>query len=71
MSKRHQASRRRAYGRRQHEVRERTERPVRDRIDGAGITVHDIEGYDEHLLERLFAAEPLGVPRSVMRASAD
>ena len=32
MSKRHQSSRRRSYGRRQHELRERTERgqPVRD-----------------------------------------
>lgn len=27
MSKRHQASRRRTYGRRQHEIRERRERP--------------------------------------------
>lgn len=32
MSKRHQSNRRRSYGRRQHELRERTERgePVRD-----------------------------------------
>jgi hypothetical protein len=30
MSKRHQSSRRRSYGRRQHEVRERTERQVTD-----------------------------------------
>ena len=29
MSKRHQASRRRTYGRRQHEVRERRDRPWR------------------------------------------
>jgi hypothetical protein len=29
MSKRHEASRRRTYGRRQHEIHERTERPVR------------------------------------------
>lgn len=28
MSKRHQASRRRSYGRRQHELHERTDRPV-------------------------------------------
>jgi hypothetical protein len=30
MSKRHQSSRRRSYGRRQHEVRERTEHQVPD-----------------------------------------
>ncbi len=29
MSKRHEASRRRTYARRQHEIHERTERPVR------------------------------------------
>ena len=29
MSKQHQASRRRIYGRRQHELHQRTERPVR------------------------------------------
>jgi hypothetical protein len=30
MSKRHQSSRRRSYGRRQHEIRERTERQTPD-----------------------------------------
>jgi len=30
MSKRHQSSRRRSYGRRQHEIRERTERQAPD-----------------------------------------
>jgi hypothetical protein len=33
MSKRHQASRRRTYGRRQHEMHERTERPSGPRLD--------------------------------------
>ncbi len=34
MSKRHQASRRKAYGRRQHEVRERVERrPLSDQVE--------------------------------------
>ena len=39
MSKRHQASRRRTYGRRQHEMHERTERHVGipDWIDGADL----------------------------------
>jgi hypothetical protein len=36
MSKRHQASRRKSYGRRQHEVRERHERPVH----------HDVAGFE-------------------------
>ncbi len=36
MSKRHQSSRRRAYGRRQHELRERTERIQSD--DESGFT---------------------------------
>jgi hypothetical protein len=35
MSKRHQSSRRRSYGRRQHEVRERTDR----RSDGSDLEV--------------------------------
>ncbi len=43
MSKRHQASRRKSYGRRQHEVRERTMRhgevePQDERIDSFGMT---------------------------------
>ena len=66
MSKRHQASRRRAYGRRQHEVRERTERPARERIDLRGISVQDVEGYDELLLDRLLRPEPAVVGRSVV-----
>ena len=39
MSKRHQASRRRTYGRRQHEMHERTDRSVGipDRIDRADL----------------------------------
>jgi hypothetical protein len=35
MSKRHQSSRRRSYGRRQHELRERVERV--DSVDGAEL----------------------------------
>jgi hypothetical protein len=39
MSRRHQSSRRKAYGRRQHEVRERTERRHHPEID------HDADGW--------------------------
>jgi hypothetical protein len=47
MGKRHQASRRKAYGRRQHELRERfdrsgqTEEPIR-------VDVYDTEAYDDN-----------------------
>ena len=42
MSKRHQSSRRKTYGRRQHEVRERRTRditlPMDDELDDSGVT---------------------------------
>jgi hypothetical protein len=38
MSKRHQASRRRTYGRRQHEIHERA-----DRFDGPGVWIETSE----------------------------
>jgi hypothetical protein len=46
MSKRHQSSRRRAYGRRQHELRERTERvhPTDDAEFGARSGESDADG---------------------------
>lgn len=71
MGKRHQVSRRRAYGRRQHEVRERNERPVRDGFDAGGIRVYETEPFDEFLLERLAARVPVTAPRSVLRAPVD
>ena len=71
MGKRHQASRRRAYGRRQHEVRERTERPIRERVDPSGITIYETNSFDEFVLERLVAREPVAAPRSILRAPAD
>ncbi len=53
MSKRHQSSRRRAYGRRQHELRERTERidPTADNefggpageAEGDGLSFMDVD----------------------------
>ena len=51
MSKRHQASRRRTYGRRQHEIHERSERPV-----GA----MDMNESDSNTMAGHWAAEPLG-----------
>ena len=41
MSKRHHSSRRRSYGRRQHELRERTERQ-----DPVGVAEHQAESLD-------------------------
>ena len=46
MGKRHHASRRRSYGRRQHEVRERSERPERIEADASGISVFDVAAFD-------------------------
>lgn len=43
MSKRHQSSRRRSYGRRQHELRERTERGQLVRDDEPGREAADSE----------------------------
>ncbi|HVA85958.1 MAG TPA: hypothetical protein VNF73_06520 [Candidatus Saccharimonadales bacterium] len=45
MGKRHQASRRRSYGRRQHEIRERFDRPHEVGLDVDGIHVLDVEGF--------------------------
>ena len=47
MAKRHQASRRKAYGRRQHELRERFDRSgIRDGSP-IQIEVYDTEAYDD------------------------
>ena len=70
MGKRHQASRRRAYGRRQHEVRERSERPARERLDELGIDMFETEPFDRLILEHVGGLEPMGVPRAVLRAAA-
>jgi hypothetical protein len=43
MSKRHQASRRRTYGRRQHELHERLERRDRSRVERAWRSGQDAE----------------------------
>ena len=50
MSKRHQASRRRTYGRRQHELRERPDRPS----DSTGL----FDGSDDSETGRDWIAEP-------------
>jgi hypothetical protein len=63
VSKQHQASRRRTYGRRQHELSQRTERPVRflgwlevaavgDVADRAGLDGFDhADGRDHNVLQ--------------------
>jgi len=71
MGKRHQASRRRAYGRRQHEVRERSERPARERFDAMGIEILEIDSFDTLVLEHVGGREPTTAPRAVLRAAAD
>lgn len=50
MSKRHQASRRRTYGRRQHEIHERTDRP--DGVTGP------VKGLEPQETTQRWAAEP-------------
>ena len=47
MGKRHQASRRKAYGRRQHELRERFERPHLGTDQPIRVEVFDTEAYDD------------------------
>ena len=46
MGKGHHASRRRSYGRRQHEVRERSERPDRHEADASGVSAFEIGAFD-------------------------
>jgi len=49
VSKRHQSSRRKAYGRRQHEVRERLERrPLPERTELLGESYEASAGFDEY-----------------------
>ena len=49
MSKRHQSSRRKAYGRRQHEVRERAERrPLPERTDLMPESYDQGAGFEEY-----------------------
>ncbi len=49
MSKRHQASRRKAYGRRQHEVRERVERrPLSDQAEIMAELFEPAGGVDDY-----------------------
>ena len=47
MGKRHQASRRRAYGRRQHELRERFERPHLGTDQPIRVDVFEAAAYDD------------------------
>ena len=47
MGKRHQASRRKAYGRRQHELRERFDRPALGTDEPIRVEVFQTEAYDD------------------------
>lgn len=47
MAKRHQASRRKAYGRRQHELRERFDRPGFADASIVRVGVFDTRSYDD------------------------
>ena len=52
MGKRHQASRRKAYGRRQHEIRERIERPRGDDGESMAIEAFDLPGHETSSSDR-------------------
>jgi hypothetical protein len=47
MAKRHQASRRKAYGRRQHELRERFDRSDPRADDAVRVEVYETAAYDD------------------------
>ena len=66
MGKRHQASRRKSYGRRQHEVRERFDRPHLGAPDTTGIEVYEVEAYDAPR-DDPFAAFELSSSRAALR----
>ncbi len=51
MSKRHQASRRRTYGRRQHEVHERSDRVGRWEVDARELLEETFATVDEPVFE--------------------
>jgi hypothetical protein len=60
MSKQHQASRRRTYGRREHELHQRTERPVRFlgwlEVRGVG---EEVDRFESDRLKRADAGDRL------------
>ena len=66
MGKRHQASRRKSYGRRQHEVRERFDKPHASSVDVAGIEVYEVRAYDAPH-DDPFGALELSGPRAGLR----
>lgn len=51
MSKRHQANRRRTYGRRQHEVHERSDRVARWEVDARELLEKTFSTVDEPVFE--------------------
>ena len=54
MSKRHTSSRRRSYGRRQHEIHERMDRRNDRRAERSFRTSHDLEPGESHAAEAPF-----------------
>ena len=52
MGKRHQASRRKAYGRRQHEIRQRFERPIDDAGAPLADEAFELPAYDGQATDR-------------------
>lgn len=61
MSKRHNSSRRRTYGRRQHELHERLDRRTeRTRVDRLGRPGHDLGLDPLHYLDAPTAEPPFG-----------
>jgi hypothetical protein len=70
MGKRHQASRRKAYGRRQHEIRERIEHPRDPDGEPIAIDVYDVPPYDGQATDR-FGGYDLRVPAGLRYAIGD
>ena len=70
MGKRHQASRRKSYGRRQHEIRERFEHPRGHDGEPIAIGVFDVPAYEAHATDR-FGGFDLRVGAGIRFATGD
>jgi hypothetical protein len=60
MSKRHTTSRRRSYGRRQHELHERTDRRTERRVERAWRAGHDLSLDPLGYLDATGSGQPFG-----------
>jgi hypothetical protein len=58
MGKRHQASRRKSYGRRQHEIRERFERPRGHDGEPIAVDAYDVPDYEVQSTDRFGGLDP-------------